>query len=111
MLRTSNGRYLQVDPDTDETVKLNSNYSVFALFDDIPVNETQMMLRTHNGNYLAAETKDGGLLKANARFMRQAWCISYVPTRGAYLKPLGLSKRLNIAKKRFLFIKSKLLQS
>lgn len=111
VLRTADGRYLQVDPETDETVRLGDDCSVFALFHNIPVNDGQIMLRSHNGNYLAAETKQGGLLKANAPFMRQAWCISYVPRTGAYLKPVSFSQKMNYVKKRLLFVKSKLLQS
>lgn len=110
-LRTTGGQYLQVDAETDETVKLGGECGVFALFDNIPVDEARMILRSHNGNYLAAESKKGGLLKANAPFMRQAWCIKYTPKTGGYLKPLSFSQKMNRIKKRFLFIKSKLLQS
>ena len=110
-LRTAEGRYLRVNPDVDETVRLSDDCDVYALFDNIPVGESQMMLRSHNGNYLAAETPKGGLLRANAPFMRQAWRIDYRPTSSAYVKPVTLSQRLNNAKKAALFVKSKVLQS
>ena len=110
-IRTVDGRYLRVDPDVDETVRLADRFDVYALFDNIPVSQSQIMLRSHNGNYLAADTSKGGVLRANAPFMRQAWRIGYVPTAGAYLKPVSLGQRLNNAKKAALFVKSKLLQS
>lgn len=110
-LRTAEGRYLRVNPDVDETVRLSDECDIYALFDNIPVGESQMMLRSHNGNYLAAETPKGGLLRANAPFMRQAWRIAYRPTSSAYLKPVTLSQRLKNAKKAAMFVKSKVLQS
>ena len=110
-IRTVDGRYLRVDPDVDETVRLSAHCDVYALFDNIPVSPSQLMLRSHNGNYLAAESPQGGSLRANAPFMRQAWRIGYVPGTGAYLKPVSLAQRLNNAKKAALFVKSKLLQS
>ncbi len=110
-LRTAEGRYLRVNPDVDETVRLSDACDVYALFDNIPVGESKMILRSHNGNYLAAETPKGGLLCANAPFMRQAWRFDYRPTTGAYVKPVTLSQRLKNAKKAALFVKSKVLRS
>lgn len=111
-IRTAeDGQYLRVDPDVDQTVQLSADCDLYALFDYIPVGASEMMLRTHNGNYLAAENEKGGLLLANAPYMRQAWRIGYVPTRAAYLKPLTLSQRLTNAKKAALFVKSKVLHS
>jgi peptidoglycan/xylan/chitin deacetylase (PgdA/CDA1 family) len=113
-LRTADGRYWQVDPDADPTVRLNrpkGECSAFALFDEIPVSPGRMMLRSHNGNYLAGEAPNGGLLLANAPFMRQAWCFGYVPGNGAYLKPVSLAKKIEHIRKRLLFVKSKLLYS
>jgi peptidoglycan/xylan/chitin deacetylase (PgdA/CDA1 family) len=110
-IRTAEGKYLRVNPDVDATVRLGDACDLYALFDHIPLSGAQLMLRSHNGNYLAAETKQGGLLQANAPFMRQAWCISYVPQSGAYLKPVTLSQRLNNLKRSALFVKSKVLQA
>ena len=111
VLRTAEGRYLSVNPDADETVRLCDERDIYSLFDSIPVNASQIILRSHNGNYLAADTAKGGALRANASFMRQAWRIGYVPTTGAYIKPVSLGQRLNNARRAALFIKSKLLQS
>ena len=110
-LRTVDGRYLRVDPDVDETVRLAAALDVYALFDNIPVNPSQIMLRSHNGNYLAADSAKGGALRANAPFMRLAWRIGYVPTSGGYLKPVSFGQRLSNARRAALFVKSKLLQS
>lgn len=110
-IRSVDGRYLRVDPDVDDAVCLAGAFDVYALFDNIPVRQSQIMLRSHNGNYLAADTAKGGALRANASFMRQAWRIGYVPTTGAYIKPVSLGQRLNNVRRAALFIKSKLLQS
>lgn len=110
-IRSAEGKYLRVDADADPTVRLGDICDDFALFDNIPVSGAQLMLRAHNGNYLAAENPKGGLLQANAPFMRQAWRIGYMPRTGAYLKPVSLSQRFDSAKRAALFVKSKLLQS
>lgn len=110
-LRTADGRYLHADAETDDTVRLADDGGVFALFDHIPVRGAQIMLRSHNGNYLAAETKQGGLLKANAPFMRQAWSIGYVPGTRASLKPVSFAEKMQQFRRTLLFVKSKLLQS
>ena len=110
-LRTAQGRYLRVDPDADETVRLSEKADVYALFDSIPVSASELMLRSHNGNYLAAENQRGGLLRANAPFMRQAWRMAYVPGTGAHIPPVSLARRLQNFKKAALFVKSKVLQS
>ncbi|VWX60082.1 conserved hypothetical protein [Burkholderiales bacterium 8X] len=110
-IRTEQGRYLRVDPDVDETVRLSADCDLYALFDSIPVGESQLMLRTHNGNFLAAEHPKGGTLKANAPFMRQAWRIGYVPTTQAHIKPVTIAQRLQNARKAALFVKSKVLQA
>jgi peptidoglycan/xylan/chitin deacetylase (PgdA/CDA1 family) len=110
-LRTAQGRYLRVDPDADQTVRLSEKADVYALFDSIPVSASELMLRSHNGNYLAAENKRGGLLRANAPFMRQAWRMAYVPGTGAHIPPVSLARRLQNFKKAALFVKSKVLQS
>jgi peptidoglycan/xylan/chitin deacetylase (PgdA/CDA1 family) len=111
VLRTADGKYLRVDPDIDETVGLVEKDDIYSLFDSIPVNSSQLILRSHNGNYLAAENDTGGSLKANAPFMRQAWRMTYVPTKDAYLKPVSLSEKMRNLKKAALFIKSKVLSS
>jgi peptidoglycan/xylan/chitin deacetylase (PgdA/CDA1 family) len=111
VLRTAEGRYLSVNPDADETVRLSDERDIYSLFDSIPVNASQIILRSHNGNYLASETGKGGALKANAPFMRQAWAMTYVPGTRAYLKPQSLSDRLRDLKKAALFVKSKVLSS
>ena len=110
MLRTPDGRYLRVDAARDDTVQLAAVADMHALFDMIPVSAGQFMLRSSNGNYLAAATAQGGPLKASAPYMRQAGCLDCVSPKGAYLKPLGLARRLALARKRLQFIKSKLLR-
>jgi peptidoglycan/xylan/chitin deacetylase (PgdA/CDA1 family) len=111
VLRTAGGKYLRVNPDADETVRLSESYDIYSLFDSIPVNPSQLILRSHNGNYLAAENNQGGLLKANAPFMRQAWRMTYVPANDAYLKPVSWSEKARNLKKAALFVKSKVLSS
>jgi len=108
-LRGLGGRYLRVDPDVDDTVRLTSRFGEHALFDCIPVQAGCMMLRSHNGNYLAAEHAKGGLLKANAPYMRQAWVFTYMPRTHGYLKPLSGAQRIDRLRRRALFVKSKLL--
>ena len=110
MLRTPDGRYLRVDATRDDTVQLAAVADMHALFDMIPVSAGQFMLRSSNGNYLAAATAQGGPLKASAPYMRQAGCLDCVSPKGAYLKPLGLARRLALARKRLQFVKSKLLR-
>lgn len=110
MLRTPDGRYLRVDAARDDTVHLAAVADMHALFDMIPVSAGQFMLRSSNGNYVAAATAQGGPLKASAPYMRQAGCLDCVSPKGAYLKPLGLARRLALARKRLQFVKSKLLR-
>ena len=110
MLRTPDGRYLRVDAARDDTVQLAGGADMHALFDMIPVSAGQFMLRSSNGNYLAAATAQGGPLKASAPYMRQAGCFDCVSPKAAYIKPLGLAKRLAHARKRLQFVKSKLLR-
>lgn len=110
-IRCAAGKYLRVNSELDETVRLDEPCDDYALFDNVPVSGAQLMLRSHSGNYLAAETKNGGALRANAPFMRQAWRIAYVPQSGAFLKPMTLSQRLSNARKAALFVKSKLLHA
>ncbi|RZI78022.1 MAG: hypothetical protein EOP80_02690 [Variovorax sp.] len=110
-IRCAAGKYLRVNADIDDTVRLGDLRDDCALFDNVPLSGAQLMLRSHSGNYLAAETKHGGTLRANAPFMRQAWRIAYVPRSGAFLKPVTLSQRLSNARKAALFVKSKLLQA
>ncbi|UST54408.1 polysaccharide deacetylase family protein [Comamonadaceae bacterium OTU4NAUVB1] len=112
VLRTPEGRFLSVNPDVDETVRLSDGRDdPHALFDSIPVNASQIILRSHNGNYLASEAGKAGALKANAPFMRQAWALTYVPATRAYLKPPTLSDRLRNLRKAALFVKSKVLHA
>ena len=110
MLRTPDGRYLRVDAAHDDTMQLAGVADMHALFDMIPVRSGQFMLRSSNGNYLAAASAQGGPLRASAPYMRQAGCFECVPPKGAYLKPLGLARRLALARKRLQFVKSKLLR-
>jgi peptidoglycan/xylan/chitin deacetylase (PgdA/CDA1 family) len=110
-IRCAAGTYLRVDPEVDETVRMSDQCDDGAMFDSVPVTGAQLMLRSHSGNYLAADAKSGGRLQANAPFMRQAWRIAYVPKSGAVVKPVTFSQRLNNARKAALFVKSKLLQA
>ncbi len=110
VLRAGDGRCLWVDPESDPTVRLRAEPDAFSVFDQIPVRDGQFMLRSHNGNYLAAESAQGGRLQANAPYMRQAWGLRFVPGH-AYLKPLGFADKLDLMKRRLRFVKSKLLQS
>lgn len=110
MLRAADGRYLRVDAARDDTVQLAGVADMHALFDMIPVSAGQFMLRSSNGNYLAAATAQGAPLKASARYMRQAGCLDCVSPKAAYLKPLGLARRMALARKRLQFVKSKLLR-
>ena len=109
ILRSADGRCLRVDPDVDPTVRLSEEADVFALFDLIPVDAGRLMLRSHNGNYLAGEAAAGHALRAGAKYMRQAWCWRYVPGTRAHLKPISLSQKLDHVRRRLLFVKSKLL--
>lgn len=111
MLRSTDGRCLRVDPDVDPTVRLSDAPDVYALFDLIPVDEGRLMLRSHNGNYLAGDATAGHTLRASAQYMRHAWCWRYAPATRAYLKPASLSKKMDHVRRRLLFIKSKLLHA
>ena len=111
MLRTTDGRYLRVDAQREDTVRLAATADEHTLFDMIPLSEGRFMFRSGNGHYLAGEgRKGGGLLKASAPYMRQAWPIRVVPPRGAYLKPPSMARRLRQFRKQLMFVKSKLLQ-
>lgn len=111
VIRTFSGKFLRVDPEVDETVRIASEFDEYALFDYIPITGSQFVLRTYNGNFFAADHAKGGLLKANAPFIRQAWCMSYTPTTGAYKRTVSFRQKLRLCQKRLLFVKSKILQS
>ena len=108
LLSTPDGRYLWVDAQRDATVRLGSR-SELALLDLIPLADGEFMLRSQNGHHFAAESDKGGLLMANAPYLRQAWRFTYVPPRAATLKRKSVRARLAHLRRRALFVKSKLL--
>ncbi len=110
-LKTPNGLFMSVNADIDPVIRVTAKYSEYALFDDIPVDDSNMQFRTYNGNYWGANCKSQQLLKADANFMHQALTLKYFPLKMAYNKPFTFKEQLNIFKKRFKFIKSKVLQS
>ncbi len=110
-LRTASGHYLMVNADVDATVKVVNSLSELALFDEIPVGDSSLQFRTYNGNYWGANAKSGTSLKADAPFMHQALTLKFFPLTMAYNKPVTLKDQIEKFKKRFKFIKSKVLQS
>ena len=110
-LQTVDGRYLTSNADIDSIVRLKTGFDRCSLFELIPVRDGQSMIRTFNGNYLASSAAAPFKLEANAQFMRQAWCIAYVPTSDGYAKPQSVAQRFDLAKRRLRFIRSKLLPS
>jgi peptidoglycan/xylan/chitin deacetylase (PgdA/CDA1 family) len=110
-LKTPSGFYLSVNADIDSKVKLTSDLTQWALFDDIPISDTKMQFRTYNGNYWGANCKTDNPLMADSGFMFNALTVKYMPLKMAYNKPLTFKDQVNIFKKRFKFIKSKILQS
>lgn len=110
-LKTANGLFMTVNADIDPVVRVTAKYNEYALFDDIPVDDSSMLFRTYNGNYWGANCKSQQLLKADANFMHQALTLKYFPLKMAYNKPFTFKEQVNIFKKRFKFIKSKVLQS
>ncbi|MBC8039185.1 MAG: polysaccharide deacetylase family protein [Opitutaceae bacterium] len=109
VLRSSDGRYLHVNADTDDVVRLRPECGPGALFDIIPISDGRFVIRSCNGNYLASDPEPSALLRANAPYMRQAWLITYVPVTGAYVKPQTIADRFAQAGRRLRFIRSKLL--
>ena len=110
-LKTSSGNYLTVNADIDAVIKLSGKESVQSLFDDIPVDGSNMQFRTYNGNYWGSNCKANSVLKADAAFMHQAITLRYFPVKMAYNKPTTFKEQIQLFKKRFKFIKSKVLQS
>ncbi|MFM6983456.1 MAG: hypothetical protein ACKOXF_04935, partial [Chitinophagaceae bacterium] len=77
----------------------------------IPVDASNMQFRTYNGNYWGSNCKSQSILKADAAFMHQAITLRYFPVKMAYNKPTTIKEQIQLFKKRFKFIKSKVLQS
>lgn len=110
-LKTSSGHYLTVNADIDAVVRVSGKKSEQSLFDYIPVDASNMQFRTYNGNYWGSNSKSQSLLKADAAFMHQAITLRYFPVKMAYNKPTTIKEQIQLFKKRFKFIKSKVLQS
>ena len=108
MLCTPGGHYLSVDAERDPTVRLASR-SEHALMDMIPLAEGDFMLRCGNGHHLAGANEAGGRLLANAPYLRQAWRFTYAPPGSATLRRPSAGQRWAHARRRLLFIKSKLM--
>jgi peptidoglycan/xylan/chitin deacetylase (PgdA/CDA1 family) len=110
-LKTRSGLFLSVNADINPVVRVTETLNEYALLDDIPVDNSNMQFRTYNGNYWGANYKSQQLLKADANFMHQALTVKYFPLKMAYNKPFTFKEQVSIFKKRFKFIKSKVLQS
>jgi hypothetical protein len=109
-LKSSKGFYLGVENQEGNKVMADkSQIETACLFDLIPVIHSQFMLRASNGNYLVIN-KEGNLV-ANAPYMRNSEIFSYCAINVTVKKNLPLGTHLLLLKKRFLYLKSKLLQA
>ncbi|HEY0055299.1 MAG TPA: polysaccharide deacetylase family protein [Pedobacter sp.] len=109
-IQSANDLYLHVSKDNNNLVLANKSEIVDScLFDFIPVFKEQFMLRASNGNYLVLNKYQQ--LTANAPYMRNCDVFTFLPLNLPQKRNLSLSEKFELTKKRFLFIKSKVLQS
>lgn len=100
-------KYIALDHDKLEDVLLSKIQDKCTEFDYIQVRNDGFMLRSYTGNYLAVNKE--GKLHAEAQFMRQAEVFKFSFTDTYTKVPVSILKRLQILKKGFLFVKSKIL--
>jgi peptidoglycan/xylan/chitin deacetylase (PgdA/CDA1 family) len=106
-IKTISDEFISVDENNLNEIVVSNECKQFAMFDYIPVRHNGFMLRSYNGNYLNIDSKENRLT-ATAQFMRQAGVFKYTPVNSKVERKVSISERFKLAKKAFLFIKSKL---
>ena len=107
-IQAANSLYLNVSGE-NQVLAEKAEIIETSKFDLVPVYNNQFMLRAANGNYLIFNEKQQ--LVADAPYMRNSEIFTYLPLNFTIKKALSFSQKVALAKKRFLFVKSKLLQS
>lgn len=110
-LRSKSGAYLHVNPSVNQVVNvIAEGPGAYEQFDFVPVREDAFMLRSDNGNFFVCNPAEN-TLEASGPFMRQAEVFEFLPYLVEKKKRLTFAKKMDLIKKRLLFIKSKLLQA
>lgn len=107
--KTPDDFFVSVSPENHEEVLLRKELDIYSEFDYIHIRNNKFFLRTFSGKYLCIDKSS--VVRANVQHMRQAEIFRFaLPYFKQYRKPFTLKKRIELAKKRFRFIKSKILQ-
>jgi peptidoglycan/xylan/chitin deacetylase (PgdA/CDA1 family) len=110
VIKSSNNLYFNITQEQNNRVLADKfELDETCTFDLIPVFDNQLILRAINGNYLMFNKKQQ--LVADAPYMRNSEIFTYLPLNQPQAKTLSFNQKLALTKKRFLFIKSKILQS
>ncbi len=110
VIKSSNNLYLNIRSEQNNIVLADRiEVDETCTFDLITVFDNQFILRAINGNYLTFNKKQQ--LVADAPYMRNSEIFTYLPLNQPQKKTLSFNQKLALTKKRFLFIKSKILQS